>query len=117
MTGAWILLTAIGTGCVAAWAAHWRQKVADMLDDPSPAGGGEERRYDRDRYVDLPGYPQPDPGPDIRYATYPPGVLGEHPESPSVPGPLGVHPQDIEDFLTGLLRYAREAEGSGRPAS
>jgi hypothetical protein len=121
VSGAWILLAAIGTGSVAAWAAHWRQKTADLLDDPSPAEAAEERRYGRDRYVALPGYPGPDaadgdPGPDIWSATYPAGVLGEHPESPSVPGPLSEHPQDVEDFLTGVLRHSRAA-GSDRPAS
>jgi hypothetical protein len=108
MTGAWILLAAIGTGCVAAWVAHWRQKVRGLLEDPSPAEVAEERRYDRDRYVDLPGYPGPDAGPDIRYATYPPGVLRDHPEpAPDIPGRMSL--EDTTDAVRAAIRIAREA--------
>jgi hypothetical protein len=86
------------------------------------------RRPVGERYVALPGFPQPpvrtpglalaaaddreqwqeaDPGPDLRYAVYPPGILGEHSEAAPQPGPLAAEPGDVEDLLTGAIRYLR----------
>jgi hypothetical protein len=51
--------------------------------------------------------PDTDIGPDIRYALYPPGSLGEHPETAPLPGPLSAGDADVEDFLTGAIRHLR----------
>jgi hypothetical protein len=86
------------------------------------------RRAPNYRYVALPGFPPPpvrapglalaaaddreqwqeaDTGPDIRYALYPPGSLGDHPETAPLPGPLSAGDADVEDLLTGAIRHLR----------
>jgi hypothetical protein len=86
------------------------------------------RRAPNYRYVALPGFPlapvrapglalaaaddreqwqEADPGPDIRYALYPPGSLGDHPETAPQPGPLSAESADVEDLLTGAIRHLR----------
>lgn len=66
------LCASLGVGLAAALASfRWLEHH-----DPD-----EPRRAPADRYVALPGFPQPDdPVPDIRYALYPPGCLGAYPE-------------------------------------
>jgi hypothetical protein len=80
LSGTWWLLASLGIGVAAALAAFRCLEHHDGAQPPRTPPGA--------RYVALPGYPQPDdPGPDIRYAVYPPGSLGEHPEPPpAVPG-------------------------------
>lgn len=50
-----------------------------------------------------------DPEPDVWLTTYPPGSLGDYPETlPEVPGRLGGEPRDVEDLLTGAIRHLRD---------
>lgn len=107
-----LLLGVFAVAGGSAWFASARLKVDRLLEDPSPAEVAEERRYGRDRYVALPGYPGPsapaDAGPDVRYAVYPAGVLGEHPEpAPDIPGRMSV--EDSTDAVRAAIRITREA--------
>lgn len=127
------LLTAVaivGPATVAAFIGLWFEGRRDRL-------RALPRKPIGRRYVDAPGFPQPlvhrvpgatiaayrtepteadmaawedddcIPAADIWVAYFPPGSLGEHPESAPMPGPLVAERGDVEDLLTGVIRHLR----------
>lgn len=122
------LAVCLGAGVGAALFVGWWLKQRTPVEPRRPVGA---------RYVAAPGFPQPlvhrvpgatiaayradpaeaqiaewedddcIPAADIWVAYFPPGSLGEHPESAPLPGPLVAEPGDVTDLLTGVIRHLR----------